>query len=158
MKRNLYLPSLLDSRSQFVTSFDKLFDQMMNDSFPTFTRDYGVEFFGKSAFPKVNVLDTTDSIEIHAEIPGLSKEEVEIKLEPGNILFIKGEKKPEETADKAKTYIIRELKHSSFVRRFILGENLNPKDMKAKFVNGVLEITIPKKEKKEETSILIDIE
>lgn len=155
MKRNnSMLPALLDSRSEFITSFDKLFDRMMNDNFPSFTRDFGVDFFGKSSYPKVDVIDTKYSVEIHAEIPGLNREDVEIKVENGNVLTIRGENKNKETSSEGRTYLYKELKHSSFVRKFALGENLSPRDIEAKFSNGILEIVIPKIQKKEEDDII----
>lgn len=151
MKRNnSMLPSLLDSRGEFVSSFDKLFDRMINDSFPSFGRDFGVDFFNKSSFPKVDVVDTPTSIEILAEIPGLSRDEVEINVEKGNVLCIKGSRKSEETQEEGRTYIYKELKRSSFSRKFLLGENLDSKNVSAKFNNGILEIVIPKLTKTEE--------
>lgn len=149
MKREL-LPAMLDSRANFITSFDKLFDQMMSDSFPSFGKNFGVEFFGKSSYPKCDVIDTSNSIQIKAEIPGLSKEEVDISVEK-NVLTIRGSKNAEtEDVSEDKTYIFKELKHSSFSRRFALGENLDSKNISAKFNNGILEINIPKLVKNEE--------
>lgn len=143
MKRNSLLETLLDSRTEWVTSLDKVFDTMINTSFPSFTKDFGVDIFGKASFPKVDILDTPNAVEIHAEIPGIHKDNVEVKVEPGNVLCIKGSR-GEETADETKKYVLRELKRSSFCRKFLIGDNLDSKKVSAKFTNGVLEITIPK--------------
>jgi HSP20 family protein len=122
---------------------------MMNDSFPSFAKDMGVDFFGKSSYPKVDIIDTPDSLEIRAEIPGLTKDEVEIEVDTNNVLSIRGSKQTEEVTEKEKTYICKELKHSSFTRKFALGENLDGKTVSAKFKDGILEIEIPKLVKKE---------
>lgn len=158
MKRNPTLESLLGSRSEFVTSFDKLFDVMMNESFPSLGKDLGVDFFGKTSYPKVDVIDTANTVEIHAEIPGLSKDEVEIIVEEGNILSIKGNKIPRTGIKEEKTYIYKELKHSSFTRKFQLGENLDGKKVSAKFNNGILVIEIPKIAKKEDGTYKVNID
>ena len=148
MKRNnSLLPAFLDSRSSFVTSFDRLFDEMLNESFPSFGKEVGVDFFSKTAFPKVDVIDTPTEVEIQAEIPGLTKEDVEITVEKGNVLSIKGEKKSkisQKDGDTERKYLYKELKHSSFCRKFSLGENLDGKNVSATFNNGILEIKIPK--------------
>jgi HSP20 family protein len=117
---------------------------MMNESFPSFSKDFGVELFGKSSFPKVDVVDTGTSVEIYAEIPGIHKENVEVKVEPGNILCIKGQRGEETSSDDSKKYVLRELKRSSFSRKFLLGETLDSKKVTAKFENGMLVINIPK--------------
>ena len=66
-------------------------------------------------------------------------------------MTIRGSKNAEtEDASEDKTYIFKELKHSSFSRRFALGENLDSKNISAKFNNGILEINIPKLVKNEE--------
>lgn len=160
MKRHHLLASLLDSRSDIVTSLDKVFDTMMNDSFPSFGKDFGVEFFGKSSYPKVDIISFDDRVEIHAEIPGTQKENVEVKVEPGNILCIRGTK-AEENSDSSKgTYLFRELKKSSFSRKFALGDNLDGKAVTAKFKNGILEVNVPKVsvEPNEEKIVKVTIE
>jgi len=159
MKQNFSLPALLDSRSEFISSFDKMFDRMVEKSFPSFSKDLGVEFFGNSSYPKVDVIDTDTSILIHAEIPGLTKEEVEINVEPGKILSIKGSRK-QKNHEEGTTWIIKELKHSSFTRKFLLGDNMNTDAVEAKFSNGILEITVPKIQikKPEEKIVKIEIE
>ena len=158
--KNSLLPSILDSRKDFVSSFDRIFDTMMNESFPSFGKDFGVDFFGKSSYPKVNVVDTETAIEITAEIPGLTKEDVEIKVENGNVLSIHGHKNldkfksdldEENERMKGRKYIIRELSHSSFIRKFILGDNLDTANI------TVLDISIPKLDKKPDNTIRINV-
>jgi HSP20 family protein len=127
---------------------------MMSDNFPAFTKDFGVDFFGKSSYPKVDIIDNNDSIEIHAEIPGLGKEDVEIKVEHGNILSIRGGVKKTQENSSPRSYICKELKRSSFARKFALDETLDAKSIEAKFFNGILEITIPKITKKVENDVI----
>ena len=128
------------SRDEFLTPFDKIFDQLMNKSFPTFQEEVGVSF-NQGAYPKVNVYEYDDKIGIVAEIPGLDKKNVTVDVEDGT-LTISGDKHGFDT-DGGKC-ITRELKQSSFKRSFTLGEHLSGEDISAKFKDGMLSISIPK--------------
>lgn len=138
VKRNSVVPSLLN-RDEFLTPFSNLFDDFFNDSFDFLGKD----FFEKGTYPKVDVRDENTQIVIEAEVPGLAKDQVSVELDNG-ILRIKGEKKDSDEK-KTKTYVHKELKHSSFCRSFSIGDNIDSEKLTAKFENGVLEITLPKK-------------
>ena len=130
------------NRDEFLTPFDKIFDELMNKSFPTFQEEVGVSF-NQGAYPKVNVYEYDDHIGIVAEIPGLDKKNVSVDVED-SILTISGDKHGFDT-DGGKC-ISRELKQSSFKRSFNLGEHLDGDDVGATFKDGLLSISIPKKE------------
>ena len=130
------------SRDEFLTPFDKVFDTMMEQAFPSFKEDVGVSF-NQGAYPKVNVYEHDEKISIVAEIPGLDKKNVSVEVED-QVLTISGDKHGFDDSD-AKC-ITRELKHSSFKRSFNLGEHLNGEDVSASFKDGLLSIAIPKKE------------
>jgi len=128
------------NRDEFITPFDKIFDELMNKQFPTFQEEVGVSF-NQGAYPKVNVYEYDDKIGIVAEIPGLDKKNVTIDVEE-NVLTISGDKHGFDT-DGGKC-ITRELKQSSFKRSFNLGEHLDGKNVSAKFKDGMLSISVPK--------------
>mgnify|MGYP001372221742 FL=1 len=130
------------SRDEFLTPFDKVFDTMMEQAFPSFKEDVGVSF-NQGAYPKVNVYEHDDKISIVAEIPGLDKKNVSVEVED-QVLTISGDKHGFDDSD-AKC-ITRELKQSSFKRSFNLGEHLDGEDVSASFKDGLLSIAIPKKE------------
>ena len=130
------------NRDEFLTPFDKIFDQMMNKQFPAFQEEVGVSF-NQGAYPKVNIYEYDDRIGIMAEIPGLDRKNVAVEVEQ-NLMTISGDKHGFE-GDGAKC-ITRELKHSSFKRSFNLGEHLDGEDISASFKDGMLTISIPKKE------------
>jgi len=130
------------NRDEFLTPFDKIFDQMMNKQFPAFQEEVGVSF-NKGSYPKVNVYEYDDKIGIIAEIPGLDKKNVSVEVEE-NLLTISGDKHGFE--DDGAKCITRELKHSSFKRSFNLGEHLDGNDVTATFKDGILSIEIPKTE------------
>jgi len=136
-----------------MVPFDSLFDDIIQKTMPSFTDEFGVNFFGSNSYPKVDVIDYDDRITIEAEIPGLSKKEVSVDLEE-NILTISGAKQSKDESLEIK-YIRKELKRSSFKRSFKLGENINQKNVNADFNNGVLLITLPKKEPEKPKKIKI---
>ena len=149
------LPSVFKHRDNFVDSFDKVFDQLVAKSFPSLTDEFGIDFFSKSSYPKVDVIDYKDKVQITSEIPGLTREDIDIEVKD-MILTIAG-KKNGVVENPEGTYLYRELKHSSFRRSFNLNDGLKTDDIKAKFENGILEVTIPKLEKVEDEVQKIEI-
>ena len=107
-------------REEFLTPFDKMFDQLVETSFPQITKQVGVKPYQGTAYPKVNVYEYDDKVGVIAEIPGLDKKDLSIDVEEG-VLTIAGNKHGLFNDDGAKV-IRRELKHSSFKRQFELGE------------------------------------
>ena len=138
------LPTFFN-RDEFLTPFDRLFDKVMENQFPNFAEEFGVKCFEGSAYPKVNVYEYDDKIGIVAEIPGLSKKQVNIEVED-NVLTITGDKHKFEVGGDGAKVIRRELKHSSFKRSFQLGDQLDGDSVSAKFEDGILSINIPKTE------------
>ncbi len=120
------------------TSFSNLVDKFFNDSLAR---------SGGSAFvPKVDILENTDSFEIHLAVPGLNKEDFKIELND-NYLTISGERKFV-TEKKERTFHTIETQYGSFNRSFSLPDNVDATKINAKYNNGILELTIPKDEKK----------
>lgn len=154
MKKRPTQLAFIDMRDEFLKPFDQVFDQMLTQQFPNFAEQTGIDFL-KGAYPKCNIIDTEDSVSVIAEIPGLTKDDVNIKVENG-VMTISG-KQSAIDKDPTTKYIRRELKHSSFKRSFELADTLNPSKISAKFENGILQITIPKKEEAKPQTIDIEI-
>ena len=131
-------------RDDFLTPFDKMFDQIVATQFPDITKSVGVKPYQGSAYPKVNVYEYDDKVGIVAEIPGLDKTQLNVEVED-NVLTISGDKHGVWEEEGAKV-IRRELKASSFKRSFQLGELLDGDNINAKFKDGVLSISVPKTE------------
>ena len=142
-------------RDEFLTPFDRMFDQIINTQFPEIEKQVGVKPFSGTAYPKVNVYEYDTKVGIIAEIPGLDKKDLKIEIEDG-VLIISGDKHGLFDDDGAKV-LRRELKHSSFKRQFELGELLDGDKVKASFKDGLLSIDIPKVEptKPKKTSVKI---
>ena len=132
------------SRENFLTPFDRLFDSMMETSFPEIINMVGLRPFEGTAYPKVNVYEYDNKISVIAEIPGIDKKNLTVEVED-NILTIKGNKHGF-MEDTDATVLRKELKHSAFERKFTLGESLDGEDIKASFKDGLLSVEIPKVE------------
>ena len=142
-------------REQFLTPFDKMFDQIINSQFPEIEKQIGVKPFQGTAYPKVNVYEYDDKVGVIAEIPGLDKKDLVIEVEDGK-LTISGDKHGTFDVKGAKV-IRRELKQSSFKRQFELGDLLDGDKIKANFKDGLLSIDIPKIEPKKPDKKLVKI-
>jgi HSP20 family protein len=150
-----FIPTALAHRDSLVKSMDTIFDQLMVSSFPSFTDAFGVDFFNKSAFPKCNIVDYTDRLQIVAEIAGLSKADIDIEFKE-DALTISGGKRFDDNKPEG-TLIHRELKHSSFKRSFLLSDKFDTDNINATFDNGLLFIDLPKKLKEEHIGRKINI-
>ncbi len=113
----------------------------------------------KSRFvPRVDVAEDDKGLYIHAELPGMTKENVQVTVDEERILTIKGEKRQEEqTEDNKKNFVRVERNYGSFTRSFTLPDNVNANAISAVFEHGVLNVTLPKMEpaKPKEVNIAI---
>jgi HSP20 family protein len=94
--------------------------------------------------PAVDIKEEGNQFVIEADIPGVDPKEVDVFMENG-VLTIKGERKVEKQAEKNGFKRVERL-HGNFYRRFSLPETADPEKISATGKNGVLQITIPKRE------------
>ena len=98
--------------------------------------------------PRVDISETKEAVLVKAELPGLKAEDVKVTISDGT-LTLRGEKKRAQAATGAESgevYHRIERSHGDFVRQFALPDNLNEDAVEAHFEDGVLGITIPKRE------------
>ncbi|MEO9803456.1 MAG: Hsp20/alpha crystallin family protein [Reichenbachiella sp.] len=120
---------------------NNLFDDLFNDRF--FNSDVTV---GKSFTPQVDISETEKAFELSFAIPGIKKEEIKIDLNEGH-LAVSGERKFEEKKEEKNFHSV-ETRYGSFSRSFQLPDNINTDKVEAKYEDGLLNIVIPKDEKK----------
>ena len=130
----------------------------MDFSFP----DVDKVLYGKHAknVMKTDVKETDNSYEVDIDLPGFKKDEIEAKLENGylTISAAKGLDK-EEKDEKDGKYIRKERYSGAMSRSFYVGDELKQEDIKAKYEDGILKLSVPKEEpKKVETTKHIAIE
>jgi HSP20 family protein len=116
----------------FNDVFDTLFnDSVLNDRFVTKT-------------PAVNIAETENQFHIELAVPGLKKEDFKISLDK-NVLSVSAEKKAE-NVEEGKKYSKREYSYNSFVRSFTLPEVADQAKIDAEYTDGVLKLSVAKKE------------
>ena len=98
----------------------------------------------RSRSPKVDVFDDGGNFVVSAELPGVSREDLDIDVKD-NRLTIKGEKKLENKTEK-EGYLRVERSYVLFERSFFLDDNIDREKIKAEYKDGVLRLTLPRKQ------------
>lgn len=134
-----------------------LWDQLQREmstvfNTPTIETNFGTEEWA----PAVDIKETGNDFVIHADLPGVKSDDIEVTAENG-VLTIKGER--ESTKEEEKDNYKRVERFSgSFMRRFTLPESADLEKISAKTKDGVLELVIPKAEKNKPKRIDIKVE
>jgi HSP20 family protein len=120
-------------------SFNSFFNDLLNDS-----------YFDKVAvgtsIPAVNIKDNEKDFSVSIAAPGLKKEDFKIALNH-NVLTISSEQSSEKEEKEEGKYTRKEYNYSSFSRSFTIPDTVETDNIDAKYENGELKITLPKKEK-----------
>jgi HSP20 family protein len=106
--------------------------------------------------PAVDIYETEQALVVKADLPDIKPEELDIRVE-NNILTIRGERKFEKKVEEDK-YLRVERSYGSFSRSFSLANTVNVEAIKAEHKNGVLTLTIPKREEAKPKQIKVNVE
>ena len=105
--------------------------------------------------PAVDVYENKDSVVVKAELPGVDPKEVEISVEDGT-LYLKGERKSE-SEDQRDGYHRLERSYGSFARAFTLPDSVDPEKVSAEYKDGLLSVTLPKREESKPKKVKIAV-
>ncbi|HVI47364.1 MAG TPA: Hsp20/alpha crystallin family protein [Chitinophaga sp.] len=122
--------------------------KFVNDDFLT------GDFF--ATHPPVNITETKDAFLVDVVAPGFSKEDIKINTDDKS-LTISAERKAE-TKNEADKQVRREFSFRSFKRSFSIGDAVDTTKINAKYDNGILKVTLPKKENKQDSPKEIVVE
>lgn len=103
--------------------------------------------FQRKSLMKTDVKEGKDGYELVMELPGFKKDEIKVSFEEG-YLTVDAAKNAEEDVEKNEKYICRERFSGACQRRFYIGEEITDTDIRGELKEGILKITIPKKEAK----------
>ncbi|GBG93180.1 hypothetical protein CBR_g60132 [Chara braunii] len=146
--RDSVLGSMADTMRQMTTMLGDDMFKMLDEPSRAFMRESHA-----MANTAVDVKETPTAYQFVADLPGLSREEVKVQLENGNVLVISGERHREKTTKGGEgggeKYHRMERSSGSFMRRFTLPENLEVEKIGAQCKDGVLTVTVPKVPPKE---------
>jgi HSP20 family protein len=106
--------------------------------------------------PAVDIYETEHELVVKADLPDVRPEDLDIRVE-NNILTIRGDRKFEKKVDE-KNYLRVERTYGSFSRSFSLVNTVNSEAIKADYKNGVLTLTIPKREEAKPKQIKVNVE
>lgn len=97
-----------------------------------------------SIIPDANIIENEDNFQIELAAPGLQRKDFNVEVADGNVSI--SAEKEEEKEENRKNFRRREFSFSSFNRSFALPDNVVADEIDAKYTDGVLRVTIPKKE------------
>ena len=130
---------------------DRLFGEFMGRSL----RQLEEETPACAWSPAVNILERENGIIITADLPGLAAEDVQVTVEKG-VLTLKGERTLEE-ATEGETYHRVERSYGAFERSFSIPESVDSKKIEARFVNGEMTVTLPKRAESKSRSVKVQV-
>lgn len=153
------LPPLYSPFARFHRDVDRLFDDMFRDfSLPSLRLRPGNLFGNANALlqPNMDIASTDKEYTVTVEIPGVDENDIKLELSQDGILTVRGEKK-QEKEHKDKDFHRIERSYGSFQRTLSLPEDADGENVDASFKNGLLTITVPRKEVADTSVKRIDI-
>lgn len=136
--------------------FDDFFDEMDKDFFGKKNPLYGKH---AQNMMKTDVREKDDSYELDVDLPGFKKDEIKVQLKDGYLTLSAAKGLDKDQQDKQGNYIRRERYAGTMSRSFFVGEDVAQEDIHAKYEDGILRLSVPKKApKKIENTGYISIE
>ena len=123
-----------------MLTFQNRLNRLLGDSLQTYPGPEGVG----SWVPPVDVVEEPERLVFRAEIPGVSKDDIDIKVENGT-LVLRGEKKLEREVEGETAHRVERF-YGTFARSFTLPTTIDAGKIQARYKDGVLELVLPKAE------------
>lgn len=118
-----------------------LFDEVLHRGF----NNGSIKNEWSSTMPSVNITENENAFLLDVAAPGLEKEDFKITLDNGQLEISVSKEKSTENSEEGK-WFRKEFNYTSFKRSFQLQEAIDSENIKAEYVNGILHLTLPKKE------------
>ena len=130
---------------------ENLFDEFFGNAFDDYMKDTQRALYGKHSknLMKTDVKETDESYEVDIDLPGFQKDEVSLDLKNGYLTVSAAKGLDKDESDKKGKYIRQERYAGACSRSFYVGEDVEAGEVAAKFENGILQLSIPKKEHKQ---------
>ena len=129
----------------FFSNFDRRMDCLLDEVFGGSLTGYVAPETRGIYAPRVDIKETSDAFQIFAEMPGMSREDIDVSVHDG-ILTLSGEKKVEKD-DNIMNYHHVERSYGCFSRDISLPDTVETDKVEATYVNGVLKLNLPKTQK-----------
>ncbi len=134
-----------------VSSLQDHVNRLFNDVFERANQESSLTAWG----PSVDIYETEHELVVKADLPEVDPKDLDIRVE-NNILTIRGERKFEKKVNE-ENYLRVERAYGSFARSFTLANSVNSDAIKADYQNGVLTLSIPKKEEAKPKQIKVNV-
>ncbi|MBD3347186.1 MAG: Hsp20 family protein [Chitinivibrionales bacterium] len=138
-------------RYNHPTSLATLFDDLFENSFGWSNRE-----ISNNVYPSVDIEEHEDHYALKADLPGLNKKDIAIRVENGT-LTLSGEKKHESKKKEKDTYSYYERSFGRFERSFALPDNVDAEHIDAHYKDGVLEVDLKKKPESKPKAIEVKV-
>jgi HSP20 family protein len=141
----------LDRWEPYRGSYDSQLNRLFSDFFGRTSQEQNLTPW----VPAVDILENEHELVVKADLPDIKPEELDIRVE-NNILTIRGERKFEKKSEE-KNYLRVERSYGSFARSFSLANTVNTEAIKADYKDGVLALSIPKREEAKPKQIKVSV-
>ncbi len=131
--------------------FDSLFENFLRP------RGMAEETVSEGLAPRLDVVEHDNEFVLQAEMPGIKKDDIEITLENG-VLTISGESRSEKEEREGERVIRQERRYGKYVRSLRLGKEIDEKNVKASYKDGILELVLPKSEEVKPKKISVSVQ
>ncbi len=137
--------------SRGATTLQEQFNRLFSDAFERTSEESNLTSWA----PAVDIYETEHELVVKADVPDVDPKDLDIRVE-NNILTIRGERKFEKKVDE-NNYLRVERAYGSFARSFSLANTVNAEAIKADYQNGVLTLSIPKREEAKPKQIKVNV-
>lgn len=137
---NLTMEAIMTS----LMRFEPLFSEPFEDFFKRVMRPARWEVEAAPVDIKLDVAETEEAYTVKAEMPGMKKDDIHVEID-GNVVAISAESRAEKKVEEKGKLIRSERYYGSLYRSFTLGHEIDEAAADAKYVDGILELTLPKR-------------
>jgi HSP20 family protein len=134
-----------------LSTLQDQFNRLFNESF----RNHPEESALTTWAPSVDIYETPNELVVKADLPDVNEKDIDVRVE-NNLLTIRGERKFEKSVSE-ENYLRVERTYGSFSRSFSLPNTVNPEAIGAEYKNGVLTVTLPKREESKPRQVKVTV-
>src|ERR1700720_524693 len=134
-----------------ISTLQDQFNRLFNESFRNHTEEPALTTWA----PAVDIYETRNELVVKADIPDVNEKDIDVRVE-NNLLTVRGERKFEKSVSED-NYLRVERTYGAFSRSFSLPNTVNPEAIRAEYKNGVLTVTLPKREESKPRQVKVSV-
>ena len=134
-----------------LSTWQDQFNRLFNESFRTHSEESALTSWA----PAVDIYETPNELVVKADLPDVNEKDIDVRVE-NNLLTIRGERKFEKSVSE-ENFLRVERTYGSFSRSFSLPNTVNPEAIGAEYKNGVLTVTLPKREESKPRQVKVTV-